>query len=113
MRISSGLSSKQKIPTLDFMRNKQKVYSIYSFEYIVLAFDNDQAGIQSSLKHADKYDVSFLNTWDLLSAAKCKDINEFVMKSNRTDVFSNKKVIKSLIMSPFMVKMKLKLKLKG
>ena len=86
------------------------IRELYPRHKIVLAFDNDQAGIQSSLKHADKYDVSFLNTWDLLSAAKCKDINEFVMKSNRTDVFSNKKVIKSLIMSPFMVKMKLKLK---
>ena len=53
--------------------------------------------------------IAFLNTFDLLSVCGVKDINDFVKRSGRLDVFSNPKVIKSLIMSPFMVKMKLKL----
>lgn len=91
----------------DFQYNMLK--ECYPRHKIVLAFDNDRAGIQSSLKHADKYDVSFLNTFDLLSVCGVKDINDFVKRSGRLDVFSNPKVIKSLVMSPFMVKMKLKL----
>lgn len=82
----------------------------YPRHKIVLAFDNDRAGIQSSLKHADKYDVQFLNSFELLSACGVKDINDFIKVTRRLDVFSKPENIKSLIMSPFMVKMKLKLK---
>ena len=84
--------------------------STYPRHKIVLAFDNDMAGMQSSLKHAEKMDVSFLNTYDLLQAANCKDINDFVKTTGRTDIFMNPKVLKKLMLSPFMLKMKLKLK---
>ena len=84
--------------------------STYPRHKIVLAFDNDLAGMQSSLKHAESRDVSFLNIYDLLQAANAKDINDFVKATGRTDIFMNPKVLKKLMLSPFMLKMKLKLK---
>jgi hypothetical protein len=78
---------------------------------IVLAFDNDDAGIQAMLKHIDKCpDVGFLNMYDILSTGHFKDVNEFVQATGRDDVFSNPKLLKGLVMSGFMMKMKLQLK---
>ena len=89
----------------------QMMKDCYPRHKIILAFDNDKAGIQSSLRHADKHpDIEFLNTYDLLHAANCKDLNDFVKATGRTDIFANKDILKKLIMSPFMLKMKLKLK---
>lgn len=89
----------------------QMMKDCYPRHKIILAFDNDKAGIQSSLRHADKHpDIEFLNTYDLLHAANCKDLNDFVKATGRTDIFANKDILKKLIMSPFLLKMKLKLK---
>ena len=83
----------------------------YPRHKIILAFDNDQAGIQSSLKHAEKYpDIGFLNTYDVLNVVHCKDINDFVKVTKRDDIFQKRDNLKKLIVSPFFLKMKLKLK---
>lgn len=76
---------------------------------IVLAFDNDAPGRESSLKYADRYDVSFLNVYDLLNVCHAKDINEFVRKTGRADVFRDRKTLERLVMSPFAAKMRLQL----
>ena len=81
----------------------------YPRHKIVLAFDNDEAGIKSSLKHADKWDVQFLNVYDLFNVAGVKDMNDFIKASGRTDIFTNPQVLKKLLLSPFLMKMKLKL----
>ena len=105
--VKNGCSLGGKVLT-DYQYRMLK--SCYPRHKIVLAFDNDAPGIQSSLKHSEKYpDVLFLNTYDLLNAAHCKDINDFVKVTNRTDVFQNKDILKKLIVSPFFLKMKLKL----
>ena len=84
--------------------------SCYPRHKIVLAFDNDNDGIQSSIRQSEKYsDLGFLNVYDLLDTGHFKDINEFVQATGRTDVFSNPKLLKGLVMSDFMMKMKLKL----
>lgn len=77
---------------------------------IVLAFDNDFAGVQSSIRHAEKNpDLHFLNAYDLMNAAKVKDLNDFVKVTGRTNIFTNQKILQNLIMSSFMLKMKMKL----
>lgn len=87
------------------------IKELYPRHKIVLAFDNDLHGIKSSLKHAEKYpELKFLNTYDLLNAAHCKDINDFVKVTNKGEIFQNKDILKKLIVSPFMIEMKLKLK---
>ena len=85
------------------------ISTFYPRHKIVLAFDNDAAGIQASLKHAEKMDVCFLDMYGLLQAAKIKDINDFVKVTGRTDIFTNPTVLKKLTISAFMLKMKLKL----
>lgn len=82
---------------------------LYPRHHIVLAFDNDAAGISSSIKHTDKYDVSFLNIYDLFNAAHVKDMNDFIKATGRVDIFTNPDVLKKLILSSFLMKMKLKL----
>ena len=83
---------------------------LYPRHRIVLAFDNDYAGMSSSLKHAEKYpDISFLDISDLLELAHVKDINDFVKATGRADVFMNEKFLKSRTISAFQVEMKLKL----
>lgn len=83
---------------------------LYPRHKIVLAFDNDYAGMSSSLKHAEKYpDISFLDISDLMNLTKSKDINEFVIKTERNDVFMNENFLKSRTISAYQVEMKLKL----
>lgn len=83
---------------------------LYPRHKIVLAFDNDYAGMSSSLKYAEKYpEISFLDISDLLNLAKVKDINDFVKKTGRADIFTNEKFLKSRTISSFQVEMKLKL----
>ena len=84
---------------------------LYPRHRIVLAFDNDYAGMSSSLKHAEKFpDISFLDLSDILAIAHAKDINDFVKSTNRVDLFTNEKLLKARTISAFQVKMKLKLK---
>ena len=84
---------------------------LYPRHRIVLAFDNDYAGMSSSLKHAEKFpDISFLDLSDILAIAHAKDINDFVKATNRADLFTNEKLLKARTISAFQVKMKLKLK---
>ena len=90
---------------------QHKMFStFYPRHKIVLAFDNDYAGMSSSLKHAEKYpDISFLDISDILELAHVKDINDFVKATGRADVFMNEKFLKSRTISAFQVEMKLKL----
>lgn len=84
---------------------------LYPRHRIVLAFDNDYAGMSSSLKHAEKFpDISFLDLSDILAIAHAKDINDFVKATNRADLFTNEKLLKARTISAFQVEMKLKLK---
>ncbi len=84
---------------------------LYPRHRIVLAFDNDYAGMSSSLKHAERFpDISFLDLSDILAIAHAKDINDFVKATNRADLFTNEKLLKARTISAFQVKMKLKLK---
>lgn len=84
---------------------------LYPRHRIVLAFDNDYAGMSSSLKHAERFpDISFLDLSDVLAIAHAKDINDFVKATNRADLFTNEKLLKARTISAFQVKMKLKLK---
>ena len=77
---------------------------------VVLALDNDYAGMQSTLKHAERHpDMLFLDDSRLLNAASVKDINDFVVASGRDDVFSNEGVLKSMMCSAFKMKMKMQL----
>ena len=83
----------------------------YPRHKVVLAFDNDDAGIRASLRHSEKFpDVSFLNVYDILNVAHVKDINDFVRATGRTDVFTRADLLEKLVMSPFMLKMKMNLK---
>ena len=85
--------------------------SCYPRHKLVLAFDNDLAGMQSSLKHAEKFpNISFLDISDLMEAAHTKDLNDFVKITGRSDVFMNEKLLKERTISAFQVEMKLKLK---
>lgn len=87
------------------------IREFYPRHKIVLAFDNDRAGFQSALKYSEKRpDVYFLDDYDILNAAKVKDINDFVKVTKRIDLFSSGDILKKLIISPFKLEMKLKLK---
>ena len=84
--------------------------SCYPRHKVVLALDNDLAGIQSSLKHAEKFpDLMFLDVSDLLDVAHVKDLNDFVKVTGRSDIFTNGEFLKSRAISAFQVEMKLKL----
>ena len=84
---------------------------LYPRHRIVLAFDNDCAGMSASLKHAERFpDISFLDLSDILAIAHAKDINDFVKATNRADLFTNEKLLKARTISAFQVKMKLRLK---
>ena len=83
---------------------------LYPRHKIVLAFDHDYAGMSSSIKHAEKYpNISFLDISDLMNLTNSKDINEFVIKTARDDVFMNTDFLVKRTISPFILKMKLKL----
>lgn len=87
------------------------ISTFYPRHRIVLAFDNDQAGIQAALRHMERYpDAMYLDMYDLLNAAKVKDLNDFVKATGRSDIFMNDKVLKQMISSSFKMQMKLKLK---
>ena len=84
---------------------------LYPRHKIVLAFDNDYAGMSASLRHADKYpDIQFLDLSDVMGLVRSKDINDFVKATGRADIFMNEKFLKSRTISAFQVQMKLKLK---
>lgn len=84
---------------------------LYPRHRIVLAFDNDYAGMASSLKHAEKFpDISFLDLTDILDVAHAKDINDFVKATGRSDIFMNDNLLKARTISAFQMKMKLMLK---
>jgi len=86
------------------------VSTFYPRHRIVLAFDNDYAGMQSSLRHMEKYpDLMYLDMYDLLNAAHVKDLNDFVRTTNRTDVFMDGGIIQRMVSSSFKMQMKLKL----
>jgi hypothetical protein len=83
---------------------------LYPRHKIVLAFDHDYAGMSSSIKHAEKFpNISFLDISDLMDVAHCKDINDFVKATGRSDVFTNANFLTSRTISAFQVEMKLKL----
>lgn len=87
------------------------IHTCYPRHRIVLAFDNDAPGIQSSIKHSELYpDVYFLDTSNLFEAVHVKDINDFVKVSNRMDIFMNTHLLEKLTITPFMLKMKTQLK---
>ena len=84
--------------------------SLYPRHRLVMAFDNDYAGMQSTLKHAEKnQELLFLDIGDLLNAANVKDINDFVKATGRDDIFRSEKLLKCRILSAFQVEMKIKL----
>ena len=86
------------------------ISSFYPRHKIVLAFDNDVAGIQSALKHMERHpDVMYLDMYDLLDVAKVKDLNDFVKATGRADVFMDDRIVRSMISSSFKMQMKLKL----
>ena len=85
--------------------------SLYPRHRLVMAFDNDYAGMQSTLKHAEKnQDLLFLDIGDLLDAANVKDINDFVKATGRDDIFRSEKLLKCRTLSAFQVEMKMKLR---
>lgn len=87
------------------------ISTFYPRHRIVLAFDNDQPGIQAALRHMERYpDLLYLDMYDLLNAANVKDLNDFVLATGRSDIFMNDKVIKQMVSSSFKMQMKLKLK---
>lgn len=87
------------------------ISTFYPRHRIVLAFDNDQPGIQAALRHMERYpDLLYLDMYDLLNAANVKDLNDFVLATGRVDIFMNDKVIKQMVSSSFKMQMKLKLK---
>lgn len=89
----------------------EMIRSCYPRHRIVLAFDNDAPGIQSSIRHSELYpDVYFLDTSKLFEAVQVKDINDFVRVSNRPDIFMNTHLLEKLTITPFMLKMKTQLK---
>lgn len=89
----------------------EMIHTCYPRHRIVLAFDNDAPGIQSSIRHSELYpDVYFLDTSNLFEAAHVKDINDFVKVSNRMDIFMNTHLLEKLTITPFMLKMKTQLK---
>lgn len=91
--------------TLTFLQKKM-INELYPRHKIVIAFDNDLPGKSSALKLANEDpNLYFLNTYKLLDIAKCKDINDFVKKTNRIDIFNNKDIVKKMIISSFMLKM--------
>ena len=84
--------------------------SLYPRHKLVMAFDNDYAGMQSTLKHAEKnQELLFLDIGDLLDAAKAKDVNDFVKATGRDDIFRSEKLLKCRTLSAFQVEMKMKL----
>ncbi len=86
------------------------ISTFYPRHKIVLAFDNDAAGIQSALKHMERYpDAMYLDMYDLLGVAKVKDLNDFVKATGRADVFMDDRIVRSMISSSFKMQMKLKL----
>ena len=87
------------------------ISTFYPRHRIVLAFDNDQPGIQAALRHMERYpDLLYLDMYDLLNAANVKDLNDFVKVTGRADIFSNDKIVKQMVSSSFKMQMKLKLK---
>ena len=87
------------------------ISTFYPRHRIVLAFDNDQPGIQAALRHMERYpDLLYLDMYDLLNAANVKDLNDFVLATGRSDIFMNDKVVKQMVSSSFKMQMKLKLK---
>ena len=89
----------------------EMIHTCYPRHRIVLAFDNDAPGIQSSIRYSElDPDVYFLDTSNLFEAAHVKDINDFVKVSNRMDIFMNTALLEKLTITPFMLKMKTQLK---
>ena len=87
------------------------ISTFYPRHRIVLAFDNDQPGIQAALRHMERYpDLLYLDMYDLFNAANVKDLNDFVLATGRADIFMNDKIVKQMISSSFKMQMKLKLK---
>ena len=105
--IQNGISLGGKSLT-NYQLNMIKYY--YPRHKIVFSFDNDGAGIAASLTHAEKFpNALFLDMYKLFDAVKAKDLNEFVKISKRTDIFESKQILKHLIISSFLLKMKLQL----
>ena len=77
---------------------------------IVLVLDNDRPGIKSTLNYAETHsDFMFLDNYKLLDATKTKDINDFVRATNRPEIFMNKDLLVKMTISPFLMKMNLRL----
>ena len=77
----------------------------YPSHQIVLAFDNDEAGLQAMMKEIKKHPTEFKYFKWFDESTKEKDINDYVLKCGNTSVFKDKRYVESLIVSPITMKM--------
>jgi DNA primase len=83
----------------------------YPNHQIVLSFDNDDAGMTAMAKQIKQHPNEFQYFKWFDDTTKEKDINDYVLKMNNVNLFSNKEVVKKHIISA--VGMKLFLLQKG
>lgn len=82
------------------------IKSRYPHHHIVIAFDNDTAGIESMsklLRDEQKTDFKYFKWFD--SNTKEKDINDFIIAQNDVTIFSNTNLLEKLIVDKLTMKM--------
>lgn len=81
---------------------------IIKFRYpkhkIVISFDNDEAGIQSTKKLINSNNDFLYFRW-FNENTKEKDINDYVISKNNVNIFSNKTVLEKMIVNKLSMKM--------
>ena len=84
---------------------REIVLKRYPNHQIVLSFDNDEAGLSAMAKEIKKHPNEFKYFKWFDDSTKEKDINDFVLKNNKIDAFSNKSIVESKIVGPISMKM--------
>jgi hypothetical protein len=82
----------------------------YPNHELVLALDNDTAGITSMLKAAKQDKQMKYFNWAKILKTDCKDINEYVQTTNNPKVFEDETFIKSGITNAILLKLSLNMK---
>jgi hypothetical protein len=76
----------------------------YPGHQICVSFDNDTPGIEAMSKYIEKgLDVKFFRWFNQNTAAK--DVNDYVVAEKNTRLFTNKKTLERLMVTPLQMKM--------
>lgn len=77
----------------------------YPHHQIVLSYDNDEPGLTAMAKQIKQKPAEFKYFKWFDETTKEKDINEFILKENNVNVFSNKENIKKMIVGSIAMKL--------